>query len=256
MMFLLPVLLLNLFSGTEVNAQWVPKAGEGVLIIGPRVSYSSSFFDANGNRISSLNDGEFYKVEIGGYFSIGIGNGFGVFTGFSFADLSYTDNFVKEKSGGFSNPTIGIIKQFTDYPDIITSASLTVTPPLNFPKNEKPELGGEFWEFETGGLIGKGYEKFYLTGQLYYRYKDNINKESQIKIIGGGGVSLSEKIDFFTGLEYVKSFNFTFNSLKYSGTLLYKFNKMFGLGLGSEYIITGNNVGVGPSGSINLWYSF
>lgn len=253
---LLPALFLSLFISQTASAQWVPHLGKGVLIIGPRVSWSTSFYDAEGNAINSLNDGKFNKVEIGGYFSIGIGNGYGLFTGFSAADLRYEDTFTKVNSGGFTNPTIGIIKQFTDYPMEILSAQITVTPPANFPKGETPELGGDFWEFEGGGLIGKGYDRFYLTGQAYYKYKTSDLKESQIRLVGGGGISLAPPVDFFAGVEYVRGLNTPIRSLKVSGTLLYKFDTTWGASIGGEYVISGSNVSIGPLISSSLWYSF
>jgi hypothetical protein len=254
-LILLPVLLLSFFC-SDVNAQWVPHKGKGLLIIGPRVSWSASYYDANGSAINSINDGQFNKVEIGGYFSIGIGDGYGLFTGFSIADMRYKDTLTKAHSGGFTNPTIGIIKQFTDYPMEILSAQFTVTPPANFPKGETPELGGDFWEFEAGGLVGKGYDRFYLTGQAYYKYKASELKESQLRFVGGGGVSLAPPLDLFAGAEYTYSMNTSLRALKVSGTLLYKFDPTFGLGLGGEYILSGTNVSIGPLVSASLWYSF
>lgn len=250
------LLLLISLTTSSLLAQWVPHKGEGVLIIGPRFSYSDQYFDASGKTISSANDGQFTKFEIGGYFSIGLGEGWGAFTGFSFAGLNYKDEFVNEKSIGFTNPKFGIIKQFTDYPSTIIAALVEVTPPFNFPTNVKPELGGDFFEYEAALLAGEGFDWGYISLTAAYRYKANEFKESQIKTIAGGGVDLQKTLSLFYGLEYTTATNTPYRLLKTFGTLLYKITPAIGVSLGSEYILHGANVGIGPTVVSSLWYTF
>lgn len=251
------LLLLISLTTTSLSAQWVPKKSEGVLIIGPRFSYSNQYFDASGKTISSANDGEFTKFEIGGYFSIGLGDGWGAYTGFSFAGLNYKDEFVNENSIGFTNPKFGVIKQFTDYPSTIISALVEIAPPVNFPTNAKPELGGDFFEYEAALLAGEGFDGGYISLTAAYRYKDNEFKESQLRTIAGGGIDFQkDKVSFFYGLEYTAATNTPYRLLKAMGTLLYKITPTIGVSLGSEYIFYGANVGKGPTVVSSLWYSF
>lgn len=262
----LPVLSLATFlilimGISNVYSQWALNKGEGGLIMSLRYYQSTEFYDALGNKLGATNDGKFSKYELGGFYGVGLGKGWGLFTGFSFAALRYEDKYIDNKSAGFTNPTVGIIYQFTDFPAPIFGLAFSINLPLNFPKNEAPELGANFFEFELNPALGGGFKigknpGFWSLG-VAGKYRANEYDEFQYRAYSNNGFDIiREKLQLFVGLEFAKSTNRPFRSFKLGGTLLYKVSKSVGIGGFYENLIEGQDIGTGPSAGLTLWYNY
>jgi len=254
------VIILSLFGSELSYAQWAPRLGEGGAIISLRYYQSSEYYDASGIKRSADNDGTFRKYELGVYYSVGLGRKFGFFTGFSLAALSYEDNYIENKSAGFTNPQFGVVYQFTEYPKPVTGVLASIIVPMHFPRNAAIELGGKLFEFDLAFAIADGFSigkngGFWSFG-IGSRYRANEFDEFQYRLYTSNGFDFSKKVTLFIGGEYAASTNTDFRSLKFGGTLLYKFNKNVGLGLFTEYVPYGRNIGIGPTAGLSLWYSF
>jgi hypothetical protein len=252
--------IIFLFCSSGLYSQWAPRLKEGGAIFSLRYSQSSEYYDPSGIKKSSENDATFRKYEMGVYYSIGLGKRFGAFAGLSLAALSYSDLYIDNKSFGFTNPTVGAVYQFTEYPKLITGVIASVVLPLHFPRNAEIELGGKFFEYDLAFAVADAFRIGKLPGfwSLGFagRYRANEFDEFQLRIYSYDGLDFSKKFSFFWGLEYSAATNTSFRVFKLGGTLLYKFNKTVGLGLFGEYIPYGRNIGIGPMAGLSLWYSF
>lgn len=254
------MVIIILFCAGYSYSQWAPPFRQGGAIFSLRYYQSSEYYDASGIKRSSDNDATFKKYELGVYYTLGLGKKFGVFTGFSFAALNYYDKYIDNKSAGFTNPQIGVVYQFTEYPKIVSGVLASVILPIHFPRNASVELGGKFFEYDLAFALADGFSISKATGFWSFgiggRYRANEFDEFQYRIYTSDGIDLSKKFTFFFLTEYAASTNTPFRSLKLGGTLLYKFNKILGLGIFTEYILYGKNIGIGPTGGLSLWYSF
>lgn len=252
--------IIFLFSSTNTFSQWAPRLKEGGAIFSLRYFQSSEYFDPSGIKRSSDNDATFRKYELGVYYSVGLGKRFGAFAGFSLAALNYSDFYIDRKSFGFTNPQVGVVYQFTEYPKLITGAIASVVLPIHFPRNAQIELGGKFFEYDLAFAVADAFKigkaPGYWSLGVGGRYRANEFNEFQYRIYTYDGLDISKKFTFFWGIEYAAATNTSFRALKFGGTLLYKFNKTIGLGLFGEYIPYGRNIGVGPTAGLSLWYSY
>ena len=241
-------------------SQWAPPYGKGGAIFSLRYYQSSEYYDASGIKRSSDNDATFRKYELGVYYTIGLGKKFGLFTGLSLAALNYEDKYVDNNSAGFTNPQVGVVYQITEYPKPVTGVLASVILPLHFPRNAAVELGGKFFEYDLAFAVADGFSISKLTGfwslGIGGRYRANEFNEFQYRFYTSDGIDFSKKVTFFLFMEYAASTNTAFRSFKLGGTLLYKFNKSIGLGIFTEYIPYGKNIGIGPTAGLSLWYSF
>jgi hypothetical protein len=244
----------------SIAGPWVPLKGSGIVIGSLRYAQSNEFFDGNGNKLSTANDGRFSKYETSVFTSVGIGKNFGVFASLSAAHLKYKDTFVDESSTGLGNSELGIMYQFLDYPLPAMGFSFKVTLPTHTPKNKDPKLGNDFMEYELMYSVGYGFEAgtapAFLDAGMGYKYLDNDYSESQFRGYLTGGSKISDKFDWFGGGEYVSSFNRDFNLFKVALTGVFNINSSYSLALGSDYVLQGTNIGTGPSVALALWYKF
>lgn len=234
---------------------------EGGAIFSLKYYQSSEYFNPSGIKLSSDNDASFKKYELGVFYSLGMGKRFALFTGFSFAALNYTDKYIDNKSAGFTNPQVGAVYQFTEYPKLVTGVIASVVLPLHFPRNAEIELGGKFFEYDLAFSVADGFRKSHAAGfwsaGIGARYRANEFNEFQYRIFSYNGNDLiKKKLILFWGLEYAASTNTSFRAFKIGATLLYKFNDSIGLGALTELLPYGRNIGVGPTFGISLWYSF
>jgi protein XagA len=254
------ILISSFVASSAFAGPWVPLKGDGIAIWSLRYAHSDEFFDGNGNRISSSNDGRFSKYETSVFTAVGLGGHFGMFASVSAAHLNYKDAFVDESSTGLGNSELGIMYQFLDYPYPAMGLSLKANIPTFTPRDKKPVLGNDFMEYELMYSVGYGFEAgstpAFLDAGIGYLYLDNEFSESRFRGYLTGGSKISDKLDWFGGGEYVRSFNTDFNLFKVALTGVYNINKSYSLALGSDYILLGRNVGTGPSVALALWYKF
>lgn len=257
---LLITLIIVLTQLSESFSQWALRKGEHGAIISFRYYESDQYYDADGILRSAVNDGKFQKAELGVWYSVGLGKKWGFFTGFSFAALQYKDKYLDNKSAGFTNPKIGIVYQITEYPKPVTGVLFSIDLPIHLPRNQLPELGAKFFEYDLSFAIGDGYKAFNKNGFWSFgvagHYKANVFTEFQYRIFSAGGFDFSKKFTLFAGGEYSHSVNTSFRVLKVGGTLLYRVSKNVGLGVFTELIPYGRNIGIGPTGGLSLWYSY
>lgn len=242
------------------TAQWSPKRGDGGVFTSYRFFESTAFYDARGNKVLSGNGSVFRKHEIGTYTGGGLHGPLAWFGGTAVTYLQYKDDFQNRRNFGLSNLMLGLNYQLTDYPKTITAVLGSVTLPSYLPRKGQPEMGADFPEFEIGGAVGSGYSQWstrgYWNALVQYRYRASEDKEHQIKAASTLGVDVGPRWLLIGNIDGFASFTLPTRSVKASFTAVRRLNRSWSAAAGTEYVLKGVNVGVGPGFSLGLWYAY
>jgi len=264
------MLIIGSIAGSSYAGAWTAAKGSAYQRFSVNSYRAEKFFDRSGDRTDFENNGEFRDTNLGYYLEYGVSDSLTVIGSGSYKWLEYEDDFIINKTDGFSDLELGLKYRLFNVRGGVVSVQGLLKVPEAYDEDDAVPLGNAQYDYEVRLLYGQSLYPVvpgYINLEAGYRIRAEAPVD-EFRYLVECGFDFTQslygraKLDGIAGIDNSgdastaanPAATFDYDLGKLDVTLGWKATPDWGVELGYRPDLYGKNISSGVNWSLSLIY--